>query len=82
MAEYDREPVRPVEPRNGGSGGVIAILVVIVVLLVAGFLYFTQYGGDVDQEPDIELNVPEPTVPDVGNGGGDIDIQPRDGGGR
>ena len=64
MVEYEREPV-PV--RGNGSGGVIAVLVVIVVLLVAGFLYFTRYG-DVDERPDIELNVPEPDAditPDV-----------------
>jgi hypothetical protein len=61
MVEYERDPV-PV--RDGGSGGIIAVLVVIVVLLVAGFLYFTRYG-DVDDRPDIELNVSEPEVPDV-----------------
>ena len=62
---YDRDPV-PV--REGGSGGIIAVLVVIVVLLVAGFLYFTRYG-DVDDRPDIELNVPAPDAPDV-----DVDV--------
>jgi hypothetical protein len=63
MVEYEREPV---VVRDGGSGGIIAVLVVVVVLLVAGFLYFTRYG-DVDDGPDIELNVPQPDVdaPDV-----------------
>jgi len=71
MANYEPEPVRPVQPSNG-SGGVIAILVVIVVLLVAGFLYFTQYG-DRDEGPDVELNVPNPEVPDVDiEGEGDV----------
>ena len=67
MVEYERDPV-PV--RDGGSGGIIAVLVVIVVLLVAGFLYFTRYG-DVDDRPDIELNVPAPDAPDV-----DVDVKP------
>jgi hypothetical protein len=49
----------PVVVKDGGSGGIIAVLVVVVVLLVAGFLYFTRYG-DVDDGPDIELNVPAP----------------------
>lgn len=60
MTDYDRE--RIIETRtDGGSGGIIAVLVVVVVLLVAGFLYFTRYG-DVDNRPDIELNVPSPDV--------------------
>ena len=54
----------PVVVKDGGSGGIIAVLVVVVVLLVAGFLYFTRYG-DVDDRPDIELNVPAPDAPDV-----------------
>ena len=67
MADYIQTPA----PRDSGSGGVIAVLVVIVILLVAGFLYFTQYGNQVDDGPDIELNMPEaPDAPDV-----DIDVQ-------
>ena len=54
----------PVVVKDGGSGGIIAVLVVVVVLLVAGFLYFTRYG-DVDDGPDIELNVPDVDAPDV-----------------
>jgi hypothetical protein len=60
MVEYERDPV-PERRTDGGSGGIIAVLVVIVVLLVAGFLYFTRYG-DVDDRPDIELNIPAPDV--------------------
>lgn len=74
MVEYERDPV-PVRETNGGSGGVIAVLVVIVVLLVAGFLYFTRYG-EVDDRPDIELNVPAPDVPDVDIDVPDVDVNP------
>ena len=63
MPEYEREPVY-LKENNGGSGGVIAVLVVIVVLLVAGFLYFTRYD-EVDDRPDLELNIPAPDAPDV-----------------
>ena len=62
MAEYEREVYVKEPGGGGGAGGVIAVLVVIVVLLVAGFLYFTRYG-EVDDRPDLELNVPQ--APDV-----------------
>jgi hypothetical protein len=74
MVEYERNPV-PGGGMNGGTGGVIAVLVVIVVLLVAGFLYFTRYG-DVDDRPDIELNVPAPDAPDVDIDVPDVDVNP------
>jgi hypothetical protein len=74
MVEYEREPVY-VRETNGGSGGVIAILVVVVVLLVAGFLYFTRYG-EVDDRPDLELNIPAPDAPDVDIDVPDVDVNP------
>jgi hypothetical protein len=49
------------------------VLVVIVVLLVAGFLYFTRYG-DVDDRPDIELNIPDADAPDVDVPDVDVDV--------
>lgn len=73
MVEYERDPVPPERRTDGGSGGIIAVLVVIVVLLVAGFLYFTRYG-DVDDGPDIELNVPDVDAPDVNMP--DVDVDP------
>jgi hypothetical protein len=44
----------------------------VVVLLVAGFLYFTRYG-EVDDRPDLELNIPAPDAPDV-----DVDVDAPD----
>ena len=73
MVEYEREPV--VVREGSGSGGVIAILVVVVVLLVAGFLYFTRYG-EVDDRPDLELNIPAPDAPDVDIDVPDVDVNP------
>ncbi|MND07826.1 hypothetical protein D3C83_300710 [compost metagenome] len=42
---------------------------------MAGFLYFTQYGNQVDDGPDIELNMPEaPDAPDVDIDVPDVDV--------
>ena len=68
MAEYDRpRDTTVVHTDGGGNGGLYAVLIVVVILLVAGFIWFSGGFGerDLDDGPDIELNVPQPEAPDA-----------------
>jgi hypothetical protein len=75
MADYDRPTETTVVHTDGGNGGLYAVLIVVVILLVAGFVWFSGgFGGrDADNGPDIELNVPQPSAPDV-----DVDVKTPD----
>jgi hypothetical protein len=68
MAEYDRpRDTTVVHTDGGGNGGLYAVLIVVVILLVAGFIWFSGGFGsrEMDNSPDIELNIPQPDAPDV-----------------
>jgi hypothetical protein len=68
MAEYERpRDTTVVHTDGGGNGGLYAVLIVVVILLVAGFIWFSGGFGEreLDDGPDIELNVPQPDAPDV-----------------
>jgi hypothetical protein len=70
MAEYDRpRDTTVVHTDAGGNGGLYAVLIVVVILLVAGFIWFSGGLGEreLDDGPDIELNVPQPEAPSVPN---------------
>jgi hypothetical protein len=71
MADYDRPTETTVVHTDGGNGGLYAVLIVVVILLVAGFVWFSGGFGMRDtDEPDIELNIPQPDAPDV-----DVDVK-------
>ena len=71
MADYDRPSETTVVHTDGGNGGLYAVLIVVVILLVAGFVWFSGGLGTRDSDkPDIELNVPAPSAPDV-----DVDVK-------
>jgi hypothetical protein len=76
MAEYDRPRDTTVVTDGGGNGGLYAVLIVVVILLVAGFIWFSGgFGGrDLDDGPDIELNIPQPSAPETP----DVDINVPD----
>ena len=75
MADYDRPSETTVVHTDGGNGGLYAVLIVVVILLVAGFVWFSGGFGmrDTDDGPDIELNVPQPSAPDVDMPDVDVD---------